>query len=99
MCPGRPCFQPRRPAELNSTIAATATGVHGDGDPSARRGEAMRRPIRVVGVGMLLALGLFAASCGGGDDSDQSTAATSDQGVKSGAQSQLGGEATSSTSG
>src|SRR5215213_9536142 len=61
-------------------------------------GEAMRRPIRVVGAGML-ALGLLAASCGGGDDSDQTTAATSDQGVKSGAQSQLGGEATSSTSG
>jgi len=58
----------------------------------------MRRPIRVVGAGML-ALGLFAASCGGGDDSDQTTAATSDQGVKSGAQSQLGGEGSSSTTG
>jgi branched-chain amino acid transport system substrate-binding protein len=46
----------------------------------------------------LVALGLVAAACGG-DDAEQSTAATIDEGVKSGVQSQLGGSSTTAATG
>ncbi|MPY91762.1 MAG: ABC transporter substrate-binding protein [Acidimicrobiia bacterium] len=53
---------------------------------------------RLLVPATLAALGLVAAACGGDDGEDASTAATVDEGVKSGIESQLGGSTTTSTS-
>jgi branched-chain amino acid transport system substrate-binding protein len=53
----------------------------------------MRRSVRALG-GTLVGMALLAAACGGDDGGSGSTAATIDEGVKSGVQSQLGGTAT-----
>src|SRR4029079_906352 len=72
-------------ARTNDASAGGRWGIARRGSPpdADTRGGTSGRAIRAVGAGVV-ALGLLTAACGGSDDSDESTAATSDQGVKSG---------------